>query len=96
MIIKSCYIESFGILEKRSFVFNEGLNIIEDDNGKGKTTLSVFIKAMFYGMEYSKKRKELTEREKYLPWHGGKNEGRLEYAISGEEKENRIYLGKKK
>ena len=96
MIIKSCYIESFGILEKRSFVFNEGLNIIEDDNGKGKTTLSVFIKAMFYGMEYSKKRKELTEREKYLPWQGGNYGGRLVFAISGKEYEITRYFGKKK
>ena len=96
MEIKSCYIENFGILSKRSFEFSEGLNVIEDDNGRGKTTLSVFIKSMFYGMEYSKKRKLISERERYLPWQGGNYGGRLCFSISGKEYEITRFFGKKK
>ncbi|MGI6080486.1 MAG: ATP-binding protein [Candidatus Avilachnospira sp.] len=96
MEIKSCYIENFGILSKRSFEFSEGLNVIEDDNGRGKTTLSVFIKSMFYGMEYSKKRKPVSERERYLPWQGGNYGGRLSFSINGNEYEITRFFGKKK
>ena len=46
-----CYIENFGRLHAFRYAFNDGVNSILADNGYGKTTLSVFIKCMLYGME---------------------------------------------
>ncbi len=96
MEIKSCQVENFGVLKGKRFDFSKGLNVIEEKNGRGKTTLSVFIKSMFYGMEYSKKRKELTERERFLPWQGGNCGGKLVFSISGKDYEITRFFGKKK
>lgn len=71
MRLISCYIENFGKLSKFSYDFNHGLNIIEKENGWGKSTLAAFIKAMFYGLEYNRK-KEIIDRRRYMPWNGNK------------------------
>ena len=71
MIINACYITGFGGLKDVDFTFEDGLNQILEENGWGKTSFAVFIKAMFYGMEYSPRKKDLTEREHYMPWDGG-------------------------
>ncbi len=76
MKLISCYIENFGKFNEFEYRFDEGLNIIEEDNGWGKTTLAAFIKAMFYGLEYSRGRK-MTDRKRYYPWNGGKFGGNL-------------------
>ena len=68
MRLISCYIAHFGKIKEFSYEFNEGYNSILQDNGWGKTTFSVFIKAMFYGLEYSPNtKKKLLERNHYLP-----------------------------
>lgn len=77
-----CYIENFGTLSKFSFEFSQGLNTIIEENGWGKSTFAVYIKAMFYGMEY-KRTKELYERKKYMPWNGGKYGGNLVFEVNG-------------
>ena len=50
MIIKKMHIENFGKLKDFTLDLNSGLNEIYNQNGFGKTTLSIFIKSMFYGM----------------------------------------------
>jgi len=71
MKLVSCYIAHFGKINDLKFDFNEGFNSIFQENGWGKTTFSVFIKAMFYGLEYSPNtKKKLLERNHYLPWDG--------------------------
>ena len=77
MRLLSCYIAGFGKIMDYSYDFTEGLNTIYEENGWGKTTFSVFIKAMFYGMEYSPRKKELSEREHYLPWDTASYGGNL-------------------
>lgn len=96
MILKRCYIENFGKLKDKSFEFKPGLNTIKEDNGWGKSTLAVFIKAMFFGMEYSQARLELVERKKYSPWQGGNYGGNLEFEIDGKEFKIIRYFGTKK
>ncbi|MBR1623757.1 MAG: AAA family ATPase, partial [Pseudobutyrivibrio sp.] len=71
MKLISCYIAHFGKIKEFSYDFKEGYNPILQENGWGKTTFSVFIKAMFYGLEYSPNtKKKLLERNHYLPWDG--------------------------
>ena len=68
MKLISCYVSSFGKLKDFSFNFDSGLNTIKQENGWGKTTLSTFIKAMFYGINSSKRSISENERIKYKPW----------------------------
>ncbi len=71
MKLISCYIAHFGKIREFSYDFKDGFNPVFQENGWGKTTFSVFIKAMFYGLEYSPNtKKKLLERNHYLPWDG--------------------------
>ena len=72
MKLIECYIENFGTLHDFHYSFDDGLNVLNRDNGFGKTTFSVFIKAMFYGLDDTKKLKlEENDRKHYMPWQGG-------------------------
>ena len=55
MRLISCYVEGYGAIHKKEYRFDEGITPFLWGNGEGKTTLSSFIKAMFYGMEKEKK-----------------------------------------
>ncbi len=80
MKLIECYIENFGRLSDYKLKFSDGLNTIKKDNGYGKTTLSVFIKAMLYGLEATKKQSLLeNERKRYMPWQGGRCGGSLTF-----------------
>lgn len=78
MRLIECYIEGFGRLKDYKYEFTDGLNVFNENNGFGKTTLTVFIKAMLYGLEDTKKTKlEENDRKHYIPWQGGRFGGRL-------------------
>ncbi len=96
MKLKRCYIENFGTLHDFSYEFEEGLNTVCRDNGWGKTTFAVFIKAMFYGMEYAPRKKTAeNERKKYFPWQGGNFGGSIEFTVGEKEYRLQRYFGKK-
>ena len=80
MKLISCHIENFGKLSNQEFDFSQ-ITCINEKNGFGKTTLAVFIKSMLYGLEY-KRRKELYDRTRYLPWNNGKYGGYLIFQIN--------------
>ena len=61
MKLISLYIDNFGKLSDYSFDFSKTLNSLYEENGWGKTTLTVFIKSMLYGLNK-------TERTLYSPW----------------------------
>ena len=69
MKIKSLYISSFGKIKNYSLTFNDGINTIFENNGWGKSTLSAFIKAMFYGLNDTKRNILDNERTKFRPWN---------------------------
>lgn len=83
MKLIECYIENFGKLSSFTHTFSEGLNIINADNGYGKTTLSVFIKSMLYGIDAKKLRGEESDRKRYMPWQGGRFGGSLTFEDKG-------------
>ena len=96
MKILRAYIENFGKLSKKEFNFNDGFNIILEENGYGKTTLATFIKSMFYGMKSStKKILDENEKRKYDPWQGGNYGGFLEFSIGDKEYRVERFFGKK-
>lgn len=65
MKIKSLYISSFGKIKNYSLDLTGGINCIFENNGWGKSTLSVFIKAMFYGLNDTKRNVLENERIKF-------------------------------
>lgn len=84
MRILSCHIENFGKLSNLSLDFSEGIHVIYQPNGWGKSTLAAFLKSMFYGLD-AKKEAGAFEKERtlYRPWQGGTFGGELDFEIDG-------------
>lgn len=79
-----CQIENFGILSNYSYQFEDGLTVIYEPNGYGKSTLAAFIKAMFYGLPARGSRNAVeNERKRYEPWQGGTYGGYLDFEHQG-------------
>ena len=84
MILKSCYIESFGKLKELRYEFSPTVNSFVEKNGWGKTTFAAFIKAMLYGFPQTKKSNVFeNERKHYLPWMGGRYGGSITFETHG-------------
>lgn len=75
MKLIKCYVSSFGTFFDYSYDFTDGLNVINQKNGWGKTTFATFIKCMFYGINDSKRSIEDNERKKYMPWNSSSKFG---------------------
>ncbi|MCR5216312.1 MAG: AAA family ATPase [Lachnospiraceae bacterium] len=92
-----CYIENFGKHKELEYTFQDGLNIILEENGWGKTTFATFIKAMFYGLEATTKRSlSENERKHYLPWQGGSFGGSLVFEMKGKQYRIERFFGEKR
>ena len=86
MKLKSLYIENFGGLHQYELSFQDGITMIEEPNGFGKTTLAEFIRAMFYGFPKSSPRTlDKNLRKKYKPWQGGNYGGNLVFEEQGKD-----------
>ena len=48
MKLVSLHIDNFGKFNNLDMSFNNGLNQLIEENGWGKSTLTAFIKVMFY------------------------------------------------
>ena len=88
-----CYIENFGKLSQFNLNFSDGINVILEDNGFGKTTFAAFLQAMFYGLDSG--RGKDSDRKKYEPWQGGKFGGSLKFTVSGKTYRLERFFGKK-
>lgn len=89
-------IYNFGKLSGYRLDLQDGLNVLCEDNGWGKSTLAVFLKAMLYGLPASRKRDlDLDERRKYTPWDGGTYGGSLEFETGkGRFRAERIFAAR--
>ena len=84
MKLISLYIENFGKFSNFNYNFDDKLNVICKENGWGKTTLSVFIKAMLFGLNVTNKQElDENDRKKYFPWNGGTYGGYLVIEVEG-------------
>lgn len=80
MRLLKIHVEGFGVLQNYRLELADGLNVLHQRNGWGKSTLAVFIKAMLYGLPATTKRSlDDNERKKYTPWQGGVYGGSLEF-----------------
>ena len=82
MKLLNCHIENFGNMSGRDFDFGENPTVLCEPNGYGKTTLAAFIKAMFYGLPTTRG-KSFDERQRYLPFGGGKFGGNITFSKGG-------------
>lgn len=95
IVIKEINIIRFGKLENLVIKPADGVNVIYGENESGKSTIQLFLKAMLFGMPTRKKSGEtLKERERAIPWSGGKAEGILTLCVKGRDIEIRRKFGK--
>ena len=84
MKLLECHVDNFGRLSNFDYQFLDGLTVIQEPNGFGKSTLAAFIKAMLYGFPRTAGRNIASnERKKYLPWQGGTYGGSLDFEFEG-------------
>lgn len=96
MKLVKCYVSSFGKLQNFTYDFCAELNTIKEDNGWGKSTLATFIKAMFYGLNDSKRSVSENERIKFRPWgDSGKFGGYVQFIWGDKEYKIERYFGAK-
>lgn len=94
MKLLSCYVYAFGKLKNYTHVFDETLTVIEKENGWGKSTLAIFLKAMFYGLNGTRKNIEDNERLRYMPWGSqDKFGGYVEFRWRGKTYKLERYFG---
>lgn len=94
MKIKQIYIENFGMFSKYSHSFKDNLEVFLENNGEGKTTLSSFIKAMFYGMD-SIRNNKFDERSHFYPFNKGKYGGYIVFDYENKEYKIERYFDSK-
>ncbi len=86
MKLLKLHIENFGKLSNQDIDFVDEINQIYKENGWGKSTLTFFIKAMFYGMSAKTRGEDYkSERTRFMPWQGGIYGGYIIYQIDGKE-----------
>lgn len=86
MKILSCYIAGFGKFVNQAFDFTQNPVVVLAENGWGKTTLSVFLESMFFGLDAGRgKAVQDNPRLKYEPWSGGAFGGSLTFIFGGEK-----------
>lgn len=84
MRLLACHVENFGKLSDFTINFTEGINVINESNAWGKSTLAAFLKAMFYGLDAKKDPKAFEkERNMYRPWQGGAFGGEVDFEANG-------------
>ena len=87
MKLVSVSITAFGKLKNVAFNFADGVNILQQANGFGKSTLCAFVRAMLYGLNYGYKLVDgnrTNDVTKYAPWDAtGKFGGSMEIAHEG-------------
>ncbi len=82
MKLVSLHIDNFGKFNNFDLNFENGLNQFIEKNGWGKSTLTAFIKVMFYGFDNSSKRDMYeNEKKRYKPWNGGVYGGNLTFQV---------------
>ena len=79
MVIEKINIINFGKLSDFTLELADGINIIEGKNESGKSTISAFIKFMFYGLP-----SEPEKRERCVSWHSGTASGTLTFRTSAD------------
>lgn len=85
MKIEAIQIQNFGKFKNKRICFQDGINIVEGENGSGKTTVYTFLMKMLFGMERMRGKAAKTDDYSiYEPWEQ-KNiyEGKMYFSSGG-------------
>ena len=72
MKLLECHVDNFGKLSNFDYQFSDGLTVIQEPNGFGKSTLAAFIKAMLYGIPRTAGRNIASNERKKKNTYRGK------------------------
>lgn len=93
MKLLKCHIVGFGNWKNKTIDFQDGLTSVCEKNGFGKSSLSSFIRAMFYGLV--RVTKANNERKRALPFDGSPCGGSLDFEWQGNQYSiERSFIGK--
>ena len=93
MKLNKIYISAFGGLKDFTLDLCDGLNVIYGNNEDGKSTVAVFIKAMFYGTGRNTKNLADSVRLKYTPWDNSTMAGRIFFESGGKTNDDQAGSG---
>lgn len=86
MILKKLYIKNFGNLSEYEMDLVSGINSVCEQNGYGKSTITAFLKAMFYGLApYKSNTKDFLDRMHYYPFSASGFGGYVVFEMQGRE-----------
>ncbi len=90
VIIKEAILQNIGCFKNETFTFEKGLNVFYGDNESGKSTLQLFIKAMLYGAQKTRKTTDsVKEVDRLIAWGEKSGQGILRLIYNGREIEVR-------
>ena len=96
MKLLRCNVVNYGCLHDFSYEFKEGINLINQPNGWGKSTFVSFLCAMLYGLDSTNRRNiQDNERKHYFPWQGGIFGGSIEFEVSGRQYRAERFFGRR-
>jgi DNA repair exonuclease SbcCD ATPase subunit len=81
VILNKLQINGFGKLKNKNIELHPEMNVITGPNESGKSTISEFIKAMFYGINKNKAGKDFSDVERLKPWDDVDFSGKIDYEI---------------
>lgn len=85
MYIKEIFIDSFGCISNKKYVFSDGVNVLYGPNESGKTTLLDFILFVFYGFKIKKEREDAKFKNKYMFSEFSSAGGKIRFVSQGLE-----------
>lgn len=86
MKINNLKINAFGKIKDKEIELSDGINILFGENEAGKSTIQKFILGMLYGLSKNKNGKDISDFEKYKPWHADEYSGKINYTLENGEK----------
>ena len=85
MKINEFKINGFGKIKDKQINLEDKINIIYGKNESGKSTILKFLISMLYGSSKNKRGKDISDFERYTPWHLEEFSGKIKYNLDNNE-----------
>ena len=85
MKINEFKINGFGKIKDKQINLEDKINIIYGKNESGKSTILKFLISMLYGSSKNKRGKDISDFERYTPWHLEEFSGKIKYNLDNKE-----------
>lgn len=82
MKIENIKINGFGKINNKEINFTDKINLIKGDNESGKSMIMSYLRAMFFGLQKTRKRGFLSDEEKFKPWNTHEFSGQITYTLN--------------